>query len=261
MKITILVNRDLSALLALNYLLPSLYEHQVSVFYTHKAPVKDLPTALQQLANFERQLLLEIDDSGTDKKLLSLEQLGRYTCTDIIQLNAVNSIDFAKLQQSQPDLIVSIRHMTILHAAAIDLPKLGVINLHSGLLPSYQGVMSTFRAMANKESMVGSSLHFIEDQKIDSGAIIAQAQVAMHPNKSYFWNVLNLYRQGCQLIQDAIDCLASEETLASISQDGTARYYSYPKQQDLIEFAEKGFRLFKIDDLNDFEIRLVNRQY
>ncbi|MFT7525977.1 MAG: methionyl-tRNA formyltransferase [Arenicella sp.] len=253
MKITILVNRDLPALLALNYLLPSLDKHQVSVFYTNKAPVKDLPTALQQLAKFERQLLLEIDNSDSDKKLLSLEQLGRYTCAGIVQLNAVNSIDFAKLQQSQPDLIVSIRHMTILHAAAINLPRLGAVNLHSGLLPSYQGVMSTFRAMGNKEAMVGSSLHFIEDQKIDSGAIIAQAQLAMHPNKSYFWNVLNLYRQGCQLIQNAVDCLASEETLASIPQDGLAYYYSYPKQQDLTEFAEKGFKLFEIDDLSDFE--------
>lgn len=256
MKITILVNQDLPALLALNYLLPSLDKHQVSVFYTHKAPVKALPTALQQLADFERQLLLEIDDSDSDRKLFSLKKLARYTCADIVQLNAANSIDFAKLQQSQPDLIVSIRHMTILHTAAINLPKLGVINLHSGLLPSYQGVMSTFRAMGNKEAMVGSSLHFIEDQRIDSGAIIAQAQVAMHANKSYFWNVLNLYRQGCQLVQDAIDCLASEETLASISQDGPAHYYSYPKQQDLILFAEQGFRLFEIDDLNDFEIGL-----
>jgi methionyl-tRNA formyltransferase len=256
LKITILVNRDLPALLALNYLLPSLYEHQVRVFYTYKPPVKDLPTALQQLERFERQLLLEIDNSDGDKKLLSLEQLARYTCADIVQLDAANSIDFAKLQQSQPDLIVSIRHMTILHAAAINLPKLGVINLHSGLLPSYQGVMSTFRAMGNKDAMVGSSLHFIENQRIDSGAIIAQAQVAMHPKKSYFWNVLNLYRHGCQLIQDAIDCLASDETLASISQDGPAHYYSYPKQEDLIEFAEKGFRLFEIDDLNDFEISL-----
>lgn len=256
MKITILVNRDLAALLALNYLLPSLYEHQVSVFYTHKAPVKGLPTALQQLADFERRLLLEIDNSDSDRKLLSLEQLSRYTCADIVQLNAANSIDFAKLQQSQPELMVSIRHMTILHAAAINLPTLGVINLHSGLLPSYQGVMSTFRAMANKESMVGSSLHFIEDQKIDSGAIIAQAQVAMHPNKSYFWNVLNLYCQGCQLVQDAIDRLASGDTMASNSQDGPAHYYSYPNQQDLSEFAEKGFRLFEIDDLNDFEVSL-----
>jgi methionyl-tRNA formyltransferase len=256
LKITILVNRDLPTLLALNYLLPSLTEHRVSVFYTHKSPVNDLPTALQQLVTFEHQLMLEIDDSNNEKKLLNLDQLGRYTCANITRLNSVNNIDFAKLQQTQPDLIVSIRHMTILQEAVIKLPKLGVINLHSGLLPSYQGVMSTFRAMCNKEAMLGSTLHFIEDQTIDSGAIIARAPVAMHSYRSYFWNVLNLYDQGCQLIRNAIDSLASEQTLTRICQDGPAHYYSYPVQQDVIEFAAQGFKLFEVDDLNDFRIGL-----
>jgi methionyl-tRNA formyltransferase len=256
LKITILVNRDLPALLALNYLLPRLTEHRVSVFYTHKTPVNNLPTALQPLANFERQLLLQMDASDNRNKLLNLDQLGRYTCANITRLNSVNSIDFAKLQQTQPDLIVSIRHMTILQKDVIKLPKLGVINLHSGLLPSYQGVMSTFRAMLNKEAMLGSTLHFIEDQSIDSGAIIARAPIVMHSNKSYFWNVLNLYDQGCQLIQNAINSLASEQTLTSICQHGPARYYSYPVQQDVIEFAAQGFKLFEVDDLNDFRIEL-----
>lgn len=254
MKITILVNRDLPALLALNYLLPSLYEHQLSVFYTQKASINDLPTALQQLANFERQLLLDLENTPHHKSLLSLEQLRRYTCADIVRLNAVNSSDFEMLKQSQPDLIVSIRHMTILKEAVIKLPKLGVINLHSGLLPSYQGVMSTFQAMRNKEPLLGSTLHFIEDKKIDSGAIIAQAPVAMCPNRSYFWNVLNLYRGGCQLVLDAIYSLASKEALNSISQDGPSNYYSFPNEHDLTEFDKQGFKLFATDDLNDFQV-------
>lgn len=254
LKITILVNRDLAALLALNYLLPELCEHQVSVFYTHKAPVNDLPTALQQLAGFEHKALSNIEDPDHHKSLLSLQQLRRYTCADIVRLNSVNTSDFKKLQHSEPDLIVSIRHMTILKDAVIQLPKLGVINLHSGLLPRYQGVMSTFRAMQNNEPVLGSTLHFIENKNIDSGAIIARSQTPMRRDRSYLWNVLNLYSGGCQLIQYSINSLALDKTLNSISQEGTSHYYSYPNQQKLSEFEKQGFKLFEVDDLSDFQI-------
>ena len=254
MKITILVNRDLPALLALNYLLPSLCEHKLRVFYTHKAPINDLPTALQQLANFERKALSDTQSAADHKSLLSFEQLGRYTCADIVRLNSVNGSDFNVLQKSQPDLIVSIRHMTILKEAVIKLPRLGVINLHSGLLPNYQGVMSTFRAMLNREPTLGSTLHFIEDKEIDSGAIIAQAKRPIRLDKSYLWNVLSLYQSGCQLIQEAIACLASQHELNSVYQDGPSNYYSFPNEHDLNEFDSQEFELFKLDDLNDFQI-------
>jgi len=50
-----------------------------------------------------------------------------------------------------------IREPVIAHS------QYGYINLHSGLLPDYRGVMASFRAMVNGDAEIGSTLHYIQD--------------------------------------------------------------------------------------------------
>ena len=237
MKLTFLVNYDLAALLALNRLLPSCKQHDVSVFYTRKTPSpieysfqsakqltaqpKTHPTALQSLAAFEAKVLTE------DTCLASFSNLGA------IELNDINGADFQTFTGSAPDLVVSIRHMSILKSPVIEVPKLGVINLHSGLLPGYQGVMSTFRAMVKGEVNLGTTLHFIKDASIDSGPIIAQSKTLARYDKSYLWNVLNLYRDGCTNVHTAIDSVAEGEVLQAKHQEGEAEYFTYPSDDEI----------------------------
>ena len=250
MRLTFLVNYDLAALLALNHLLPACKQHDVSVFYTRKTPSpneysfqsakqptaqpktqsKTYPTALQNLAVFEANVLTE------DTRLANFSDLGA------IELNDINGANLQTFTASAPDLVVSIRHMSILKSPVIEVPKLGVINLHSGLLPGYQGVMSTFRAMVNGDVNLGTTLHFIKDASIDSGPIIAQSKTLARYDKSYLWNVLNLYRDGCTNVLTAIDSVAKGEVLQAKSQEGEAEYFTYPSD-DEIDAAP--FRLFE----------------
>lgn len=169
-------------------------------------------------------------------------------------LNAVNDADFASLAGSAPDLIVSIRHMTILRETVYTLPKHGVINLHSGILPSYQGVMSSFWAMLNHEPQLGTTLHFIEDASIDTGAMIAQSRTAFNPEHSYLWNVLNLYHAGCELITGSIEKLANAQALAAKAQSGEANYFTFPTMEDFTRFEKLGYQLFDANDLADFDL-------
>ena len=250
MRLTFLVNYDLAALLALNHLLPACKQHDVSVFYTRKTSSpneysfqsakqptaqpktqpKTYPTALQNLAVFEAKVLTE------DTRLANFSDLGA------IELNDINGANFQTFTASAPDLVVSIRHMSILKSPVIEVPKLGVINLHSGLLPGYQGVMSTFRAMVNGDVNLGTTLHFIKDASIDSGPIIAQSKTLARYDKSYLWNVLNLYRDGCTNVLTTIDSVAEGEVLQAKSQEGEAEYFTYPSD-DEIDAAP--FRLFE----------------
>ncbi|MDB9756840.1 formyl transferase [Pseudomonadales bacterium] len=246
MRLTFLVNYDLAALLALNHLLPSCKQHDVSVFHTRKTPApnefsfqsakqlkaqpKTHPTALQSLAAFEAKVLAE------STRLASFSDLGA------IELNDINGADFQTFTASAPDLVISIRHMSILKPPVIEVPKFAVINLHSGLLPAYQGVMSTFRAMANGDANLGTTLHFIEDSSIDSGSIIARSQTSARYDKSYLWNVLNLYRNGCTNVLTAIDSIANGEALKAKLQEGEAEYFTYPSDD---EINAAPFRLFE----------------
>ena len=181
MNICLLSNQDLASNFALNLLLPLLAEkHHTRVFLSSKVGGNQaLPGELAQLAFFEQglfnDLLFPALDSGSPTgTLLSFRQLSRYTSQPINILNRINSEEsLAVLGESETDLILSIRYGGILREQAIALPRLGVINLHSGLLPDYRGVMATFRAMLNGEQKIGTTLHYISDPGIDTGDIIA----------------------------------------------------------------------------------------
>ena len=248
MKLTFLVNYDLAALLALNHLLPSCKQHDVSVFYTRKTLLpsefafqsakqpmvqpqhKTFPSALQNLAVFEAKVLSE------DTRLASFSDLGA------IELNDINGADFQTFTASAPDLVVSIRHMSILKSPVIEVAKFGVINLHSGILPGYQGVMSTFRAMINGDANLGTTLHFIENSSIDSGPIIARSETVARYDKSYLWNVLSLYSGGCVNVLGAIQSVTKGVMLNAEYQNGDASYFSYPNSDD---FGAAQFPLFE----------------
>ena len=54
----------------------------------------------------------------------------------------------------------------------LNIPRLGYINLHSGRLPSYRGMMPTFWQMLRGEQAITISVHRMA-QKLDLGDVLA----------------------------------------------------------------------------------------
>ena len=81
-----------------------------------------------------------------------------------------------KINQLQPDLLVSILGNQIFKDSIIRLAPKGCLNLHTALLPVYRGLMPTFWVLKNKEKYTGVSVFFVE-KGIDSGPIIVQKKV------------------------------------------------------------------------------------
>jgi methionyl-tRNA formyltransferase len=258
MKITFLINHDLASTLALNILLPKLEEHELCLFYTQKANVASSIEPLVELSEFEKKLLENERSSRSNKPLLSIEKLGDIYCKTCARANEINSNDFDIIQSTAPDLIVSIRHMTIMRERIISLPKFGVINLHSGLLPQYQGVMATFWAMLNQEPDIGTSLHYISDSNIDTGNILRCSPVKCDYQKSYLYNVLRLYKPGAESILTTINSIAKKEVPSARKQIGATSYYSFPTLLDLAKFKDEGRQLFDERDTKPYVNLLRN---
>ena len=242
MKITLLCNRDLPSYVALSNLITGLAEHRLSIFISEKVGAdKVLPEPLMDLAAFERELL----NDGRP----SFEQLAESAGSSLqgfVDLdNKVNTPEgIARIADTEPELIISVRFGLIIREAVIALPKRGVINLHSGLLPDYRGVMATFRAIQNNDSKIASTLHHIQDGGIDNGDIISISAIPLNPQQSYLLNVVNLYAGGCQQILSAVSTLCAGQDLISHSQQQDANYYSFPSQSELDAFLATGGRLF-----------------
>ena len=259
MKITVLANRDLASNLALNQLLPSLFpQHELRVYLSSQVGSGgDLPEPLRLLKFFEQTLFNDIlwpalDQADEAHSPCSFAKLSQFTVAPISVLNKINSeAGLFALNSGEPDLIICIRYGGILKEQAIAIPDHGVINLHSGLLPDYRGVMATFRALLQGEAEVGTTIHYISDANIDTGDILGNTRIPVIAGKSYLWHVLQLYPQACELLTNIVTKISRGDTPAGRPQPAEGNYYSFPDQAELDAFLQAGHSLCDVDDMTN----------
>ena len=268
MKITLLVNKDIASCIALNRLVPALVEHQLTIgLSAFVGNVENLHPGLQTLKFFEQDLFNEllfplIDGChpAPSVELKTFEALGHLAGTKIQEFNAINTgTDLEKFKESSPDLVISIRYGVILKDVVIEIPKYGVLNLHSGLLPAYKGIMATFRAMLNGDKQIGSTLHYIDDHSIDAGPIVGSTFFPVQKSRSYLWHVLQLYEAGCQKLIEAVNTLAAGNELNCVPQIQEGNYYSFPTEAELSDFVQKGLSLVESDETLSIARRFLTR--
>lgn len=265
MRILCCLNRDLASNLALNLLLPTLARHEVRVGLTErvgKPPAAEAePPARAQLRQVEQQLPNEIlfplleranlhDDARRHLTFAEIERHRGIRIDSLSNPNAAPGLD--AVRAFAPDLILTLRYGAILKAPVIAIPRLGVLNLHSGVLPDYRGVLATFRALLNGDQHIGCTLHYIRDATIDTGEIVAISRIAVDSRRSLLWHVLALYPPGIDMVAAAIDRLANGEALQTAAQPArSGSYYSYPTAQEWDAFAQRGWQVAQTHDLMD----------
>lgn len=100
------------------------------------------------------------------------------------QVKSINLPETVNLIKSiAPDLIVNMRTRNIYKKHILDLPRIGCINIHHGLLPDNRGTMCDLWAWTEKRP-VGFSIHWM-NEKIDDGTIIARKQIPAAKCNSY----------------------------------------------------------------------------
>jgi methionyl-tRNA formyltransferase len=251
MNIVLLGHRDIASNIALSLLVTSMPQHRYTVMLSGALAPPRAP-ALAELTAFEQRLCDELPGTRAagDTGVLSFDALAEQTGRGIRDLTHPNSdggVD--QLSECRPDLIVSVRYRRILKDAAIAIPKFGVLNLHSGLLPEYKGVMATFWAMLNGEARIGSTVHGIVDGGIDTGPVVGRAEMAADRSRSYLSNVLSLYPSGCRLLVEAVERIERGEKLECTEQAKAGHYYSAPDAAAIDRFHQAGLRLFDGNEL------------
>jgi methionyl-tRNA formyltransferase len=250
MNIVLLGHHDIASNIALSLLVTAMPEHRYTIMLSG-ANVPRLPTvaALEELAALEQKLCHDLEGCG-HSRFLSFDALAGRTGSDLHVLEKPDSPDsLSRLADLRPDLFISVRYRRILREAAISIPRFGVLNLHSGLLPQYKGMMATFWALLNEEPAIGSTLHYIVDGTIDTGPVIDRAPRDADRTRSYVANVLSLYPDGCRMIVDTVHRIERGEEIACRPQPAAGRYYSVPGSADIKRFRNAGLRLFDGDEL------------
>ncbi len=253
MNILILANKDIASNYALNLLIPRLKDqHQLHLWLSAKVGNNtNQPEQLSRLKFFEQDSFNKVSsrplNNSTSNKCIKFdgfEGLNNHLNSAIKEENNINSPEsIARIKKLCPDLIISIRYGGILKSECIKIPHHGVINLHSGILPKYRGVMATFWAMLNDDAMIGTTLHTIGDGTIDTGEIIKISRMSVNNEKSYLQQTLALYRQGTLDIIEATLGYARNEKIVTYPQPKSDSYFTFPMKEDFVRFEQKGLIL------------------
>lgn len=153
----------------------------------------------------------------------------------VYQPSNINSAEGFELVKSFcPDLIVVVAFGQIIKRQLLDLPSLGLVNVHASLLPSYRGAAPIHWAVINGESKTGVTTMYIEEG-LDSGNMILKAETPIGENEDTGTLHDRLAELGADLLVDTLDLIAKGQA-PSINQDHTLSTYApmLKKEDELI---------------------------
>ncbi len=160
------------------------------------------------------------------------------TATRILTWPRINdAAAISCLQEIQPDILLSIGSPVILRPEILEIPLLGTINVHNGLLPKYRGHFGTFWEVYNHEPWGYISIHEMV-AKVDSGKILARDRVAISDFPTFFDLLLEKKQKGGALLADLLQKIESRGGFPPGLEVGgeapvTSGYYGWPALQDL----------------------------
>lgn len=254
MKISLFLNKDLESNIALNCLLPTLRQHQFNIYLSEKVGKESSIAPLQHLAFLEREFpnkhLFPHLELTSSNGFLSFNQINKKYGASLAVVKSLNT-SLEEITAFKPDLFISVRFGKIFKDELISIPPLGIINLHSAILPHYKGVLGTFRSILNGDKKIGSTLHYITDSGIDTGKIIHISEQNISPDKSVLWHIINLYPQACAQLGELIHQLNTQKEIQSTRQQGSGNYYTFPTQKDFDRLKDSKIELYNLDEYTD----------
>jgi methionyl-tRNA formyltransferase len=114
------------------------------------------------------------------------------------------------------------------------------------LLPDAKGVDPVFQALLYGGPPLGVTVHFMNTE-FDAGRILAQQEVVPRPGASVFELTALLYREGAELLGNAVDRLLAGDT--GVAQSGPGSYQSWPTAAETAALRRQGGALLRFMDL------------
>ena len=187
-------------------------------------------------------------------KYLTYNQLSEY-CSNLslYRIKNINSKENYKLlKKINPDVIISFRFKTIFKQHIIDIPKFGIANIHSGVLPQFRGIYSLVRALNRGVKKFGCTLHFVNDEGIDTGNIIEKKDTKIDINRSYSYHVIKMFDDITPVAIRFLNNLKNKKSIISKKQnEKLSHYYSVPHITEMNKLKTNMPIIFEKRDLDE----------
>lgn len=111
-----------------------------------------------------------------------------------------------RLRAAAPDAIAVVGYGQIIPRAIIDIPRLGIINVHGSLLPRYRGAAPIQWAVANGETLTGVTTMQI-NEGLDTGDMLLKAATPIGPDETAADVWYRLAEIGASLLVETLEGL------------------------------------------------------
>ncbi|HUQ92689.1 MAG TPA: methionyl-tRNA formyltransferase [Bryobacteraceae bacterium] len=147
------------------------------------------------------------------------------------------------LRHMGADVMVVVGYGQILPQSIIDLPRLGIINVHASLLPKYRGAAPIQWAIANGERTTGVTTMRI-DAGLDTGNMLLSRQTAIGPEEDAIELGARLSGMGAALLVETLDGLEKGSLAATPQNNALASFAPILKKEDgLIDWTMPAVRV------------------
>ena len=156
---------------------------------------------------------------------------------EVFQPTTLNTEEvYEKLKSIEADLYVVVAYGKILPPKILDLPRLGCINIHASLLPSYRGAAPIQWAIIDGCKKTGITT-MLMDSGLDTGDILKKYEINIEDDETGGSLFEKLALLGAKAIVDTIESL---DTIVPIKQEDTDTKYASVLQKSMgnIDFSK-----------------------
>lgn len=153
---------------------------------------------------------------------------------------------YNKLKEIDPDLIVVVAYGKIIPKNIIDLPKLGIINVHSSILPKYRGASPIHSALINGDDKTGVSIMFI-NEGLDTGDVLKIITTDITEEDDLGTLTARLAKLGSDALSHVVPTLIDKTYVATKQDDSLATLVKPIKKEEMkIDFSKTNVEIFNL---------------
>jgi methionyl-tRNA formyltransferase len=163
----------------------------------------------------------------------------------VLPAASVNSPEYLKeVKVLAPEMIVSVAAPEIFKSALLGVPSIGCLNIHSGELPAYRGMMPTFWQMLEGRPHVTVTVHEMVP-KLDAGGAVATFRFPLQANDSLSRVITGTKREGARLMLQVLEGIAATRQMphGEPLDMSKARLFKFPQPADVVKFRAMGHRM------------------
>jgi len=143
----------------------------------------------------------------------------------------------ADLASLGADIGVVAAYGKILTQAVLDIPRLGMVNVHASLLPRYRGAAPVHRAVIAGETTTGVTIMRVV-LALDAGAMLARVERPVGPNDTSDQVERDLASLGAAVLVQTLDRMAAGPVNEVPQDDSLANYaHRLTKEDGLVDWS------------------------